>query len=106
MAQNGALICLVMGYVKKGIDSQLIMLHRDMDPFLGIQAAEGEQTMKHVVRIAILMLGLVGVYASAAVPQLPAPDGMPISTHPGMYSSAVPQLPAPDGIPISTHPGR
>jgi hypothetical protein len=62
--------------------------------------------MKQVIRIAILMFGLVGMYASAAVPQLPAPDGIPISTHPGMYSSAVPQLPAPDGIPISTHPGR
>jgi len=36
--------------------------------------------MKHVIRISILMLGLVGTYASAAVPQVPAPDGSPIRT--------------------------
>jgi hypothetical protein len=34
--------------------------------------------MKHLIRISVLMLGLVGAYASAAVPQVPAPDGMPI----------------------------
>jgi hypothetical protein len=34
--------------------------------------------MKHIIRISILMLGLVGTYASATVPQVPAPDGMPI----------------------------
>jgi len=34
--------------------------------------------MKHVIRICILMLGLVGMYASAAVPQPPAPDGLPV----------------------------
>jgi hypothetical protein len=39
--------------------------------------------MKQIIRISILMLGLVGAYASAAVPQVPAPDGAPISTHPG-----------------------
>jgi hypothetical protein len=30
--------------------------------------------MKHAVRISILMLGLVGTYVAAAVPQVPAPD--------------------------------
>jgi hypothetical protein len=34
--------------------------------------------MKHIIRISILMLGLVGTYASATVPQVPAPDGSPI----------------------------
>ena len=34
--------------------------------------------MKHAVRISILMLGLVGTYVAAAVPQVPAPDGGPI----------------------------
>ncbi|MHB8216905.1 MAG: hypothetical protein ACYDDS_12585 [Candidatus Sulfotelmatobacter sp.] len=38
--------------------------------------------MKHAIRIAILMFGLVGMYASAAVPQVPAPDGGMIPTHP------------------------
>lgn len=28
--------------------------------------------MKHAVRISILMLGLVGTYVAAAVPQVPA----------------------------------
>jgi len=31
--------------------------------------------MKQVIRLAVLMLGLVGTYVSAAVPQGPAPDG-------------------------------
>lgn len=31
--------------------------------------------MKQIIRISILMLGLVGTYASAAVPRGPAPDG-------------------------------
>jgi hypothetical protein len=34
--------------------------------------------MKYAVRISILMLGLVGTYVAAAVPQVPAPDGGPI----------------------------
>jgi hypothetical protein len=38
--------------------------------------------MKHAIRMSILMLGLLGMYAAAAVPQVPAPDGAPISTHP------------------------
>ena len=37
--------------------------------------------MKRIIRISILMLGLVGTYASAAVPQVPAPDGgIPIAS--------------------------
>ena len=38
--------------------------------------------MKQLIRISILMLGLVGAYASVAVPQVPAPDGGPILTCP------------------------
>ena len=38
--------------------------------------------MKQVVRILILMLGLVGTYVAAAVPQVAAPDGGPIITCP------------------------
>jgi hypothetical protein len=34
--------------------------------------------MKQAVRISILMCALVGTYVSAAVPQVPAPDGGPI----------------------------
>jgi hypothetical protein len=34
--------------------------------------------MKQAVRISVLMLGLVGTYVAAAVPQVPAPDGGPI----------------------------
>jgi hypothetical protein len=34
--------------------------------------------MKNVVRTSILMLGLVGTFVTAAVPQVPAPDGGPI----------------------------
>jgi len=38
--------------------------------------------MKQAIRISILMLGLVGTYVAAAVPQVPAPDGGPILTCP------------------------
>jgi len=38
--------------------------------------------MKQAVRISILILGLVGTYVAAAVPQVPAPDGGPILTCP------------------------
>jgi hypothetical protein len=38
--------------------------------------------MKHAIRISILMLGLVGTYIAAAVPQVTAPDGGPIITCP------------------------
>jgi hypothetical protein len=34
--------------------------------------------MKHAVRISVLMIGLMGTYVAAAVPQVPAPDGGPI----------------------------
>jgi len=34
--------------------------------------------MKRTVRIAILIVGLVGTYLAAAVPQVPAQDGGPI----------------------------
>jgi hypothetical protein len=38
--------------------------------------------MKNAMRIAVLMLGLVGTYVAAAVPQVPTPDGGPIITCP------------------------
>ncbi len=38
--------------------------------------------MKQIIRMSILMLGLVGMYPAAAVPQVPAPDGAPIVVHP------------------------
>ena len=34
--------------------------------------------MKRVVRISVLMVGLVGTYVAAAVPQVPALDGGPL----------------------------
>jgi hypothetical protein len=34
--------------------------------------------MKLAIRISILMVGLVGTYVAAAVPQVPALDGGPI----------------------------
>jgi hypothetical protein len=38
--------------------------------------------MKRAIRISILVLGLVGTYVAAAVPQGPTPDGGPILTCP------------------------
>jgi hypothetical protein len=37
--------------------------------------------MKKLIRIAVLMLGLAGMYASASVPQ-PTPDGGPMKRPP------------------------
>jgi hypothetical protein len=34
--------------------------------------------MKQAIRISVLMCALVGTYVSAAVPQVPAPDGGPL----------------------------
>lgn len=34
--------------------------------------------MKRLIRISILMVGLVGTYVAAAIPQVPALDGGPI----------------------------
>ncbi len=34
--------------------------------------------MKYAIRMSILMLGLVGTYVAAAVPQVPAPEGGPM----------------------------
>jgi hypothetical protein len=43
---------------------------------LRINVAEGEKTpMKKTVRSAILMVGLAGIFLSAAVPQVAALDG-------------------------------
>jgi hypothetical protein len=39
---------------------------------------KGENTMKRLVRISVLMLGFVGTYVAAAIPQVPAKDGEPI----------------------------
>jgi hypothetical protein len=36
--------------------------------------------MKRAIRIAILVVGLVGTYIAAAVPPVPAADGGPILT--------------------------
>lgn len=34
--------------------------------------------MKRLIRISVLMLGFVGTYVAAAIPQVPAKDGEPI----------------------------
>jgi hypothetical protein len=39
--------------------------------------------MNRAIRIAILMLGLVGTFVAATVPQVAAEDGGPILTCPG-----------------------
>lgn len=50
-----------------------------MPSFLGNHGAVKELTlMKRTIRISVLMLGLVGMYVAAAIPQVPAQDGGPI----------------------------
>jgi hypothetical protein len=65
-----------------GLDLCLIILVRVTEPVLGKLGRGRRKTMKHAIRISILMLGLMGTYVAAAVPQVPAPDGGPILTCP------------------------
>ena len=51
--------------------------------------------MKRTVRMVILMVGLVGTFVSAAVPQVAAPDGGPIPVRAKCQTTT-----APDGGPI------
>jgi hypothetical protein len=48
--------------------------------------------MKHVVRISILMLGLLGSYVSASIPQVPSLDGGPILTDPKCPKCGLPPM--------------
>jgi hypothetical protein len=48
--------------------------------------------MKQAIRISVLMCALVGTYVSAAVPQVPAPDGGPIALCPPNSTKCI-QLP-------------
>lgn len=64
------------------LDLCLIILLRATDPILENPSRGRRKPMKHVVRIAVLMLALMGAYAYASVPQGPAPDGGVIILHP------------------------
>lgn len=65
--------------------------------------------MKKTVRIAVLIIGLAGLFVLATVPQVAALDGGPIPTHPttALDGGPIPTHPgtALDGGPIPTHPG-
>jgi hypothetical protein len=50
--------------------------------------------MKRAIRISVLIVGLVGTYVAAAVPQVAAPDGGPILLCPPGKPSCQNQLPA------------
>jgi len=43
-----------------------------------LRAGIGDEPMKRAIRIAILIVGLVGTFIVAAVPTVPAADGGPI----------------------------
>ena len=49
--------------------------------------------MKRAIRIAILMVGLVGTFIAAAVQQVPAQDGGPLILCPPRQSSCQSTLP-------------
>ena len=55
--------------------------------------------MKHAIRISILMLGLMGTYVAAAVPQVPAPDGGPILTCPPQQQQLESKCTVSTGVP-------
>jgi hypothetical protein len=55
--------------------------------------------MKQAIRISILMLGLVGTYVAAAVPQVPAPDGGPILLCPPQQQLGVGRCTNGNGLP-------
>lgn len=50
--------------------------------------------MTRLIRISLLMLGLAGTYAAAAIPQVPARDGGPIPLCPPKGDpKCIPNLP-------------
>jgi hypothetical protein len=49
--------------------------------------------MKRTIRIAVLMVGVVGTFIGAAVQQVPAADGGPILTCPPKQPNCQNQLP-------------
>lgn len=49
--------------------------------------------MKRAIRIAILMVGIVGTFVAAAVQQVPAMDGGPMPMCPPPAKSCPTQLP-------------
>jgi len=59
--------------------------------------------MKQIIRIAILMVAFVGMYA-VSVPRATALDGGMIPTHPKLDGGMIPTHPKLDGGMIPTHP--
>jgi hypothetical protein len=49
--------------------------------------------MTRLIRISLLMLGLAGTYAAAAIPQVPARDGGPIPLCVPNDPKCIPQMP-------------
>jgi hypothetical protein len=49
--------------------------------------------MKRTIRIAILIVGLVGTFMAAAVPQVPAADGGPLILCPPRQANCQSSLP-------------
>ncbi|HYM77636.1 MAG TPA: hypothetical protein VE377_16810 [Candidatus Dormibacteraeota bacterium] len=49
--------------------------------------------MKRTIRIAILIVGLVGTFMAAAVPQVPAADGGPLILCPPKQANCQSSLP-------------
>jgi hypothetical protein len=54
----------------------IIIRVRSRRPIVGIPTAEQErEPMKQAVRVAVLMVGIVGTFVAASVAQVPAYDG-------------------------------
>ena len=53
----------------------------------------GDEPMKRTIRIAVLMVGLVGTFIAAAVQQVPAADGGPLLLCPPKSKTAKQLLP-------------
>ena len=60
------------------LDTGPIMRHREKGSLRGNSKRIGDEPMKRTIRIAILMVGLVGTFVAAAVQQVPAADGGPL----------------------------
>jgi len=60
------------------LDNCPIMRVRAKVPRTGTPARTGDEPMKRAIRLAILMVGLVGTFMAAAVQQVPAADGGPL----------------------------
>jgi len=55
-----------------------MLISKFLQDSAGATGQQGENPMKNVLRLVVLVLGLATTYVALAAPMLPAPDGGPM----------------------------